>query len=67
MATESMLKFVDRAQAYPAKRTAELRAEDFREIADRYPVPGAEAAGGSLLAMRRALLLGALSASQSYP
>ena len=31
-----MLKFVDRAQAYPGKRDAELRAEDFAEIADRY-------------------------------
>ena len=34
---EAMLKFVDRAQAYPAKRDADLRAEDFAEIADRYP------------------------------
>ena len=31
-----MLKFVDRAQAYPAKREADMRAEDFAEIADRY-------------------------------
>ena len=46
MATESMLKFVDRAQTYPAKRSADLRAEDFREIADRYPVPGAEEQAG---------------------
>ena len=46
MATESMLKFVDRAQTYPVKRSADLRAEDFREIADRYPVPGAEAQAG---------------------
>ncbi|MBX9859548.1 MAG: NAD(P)-dependent oxidoreductase [Sphingomonas sp.] len=37
MASESMLKFVGTAQAYPAKRDPELRAEDFREIADRYP------------------------------
>ncbi|MFS2110369.1 NAD(P)-dependent oxidoreductase [Sphingomonas sp. Sphisp140] len=37
-----MLKFVGTAQAYPSKREAELRAEDFREIADRYAVPGAE-------------------------
>jgi len=36
MASDIMLHFVDRAQAYPAKRPAELRAEDFREIADRY-------------------------------
>ncbi|WP_375394588.1 NAD(P)-dependent oxidoreductase [uncultured Sphingomonas sp.] len=46
MATESMLKFVDRAQNYPVKREADLRAEDFREIADRYPVPGAEEQAG---------------------
>ena len=37
-----MLKFVAVAQVYPAKREAELRAEDFREIADRYAVPTAE-------------------------
>ena len=43
MATvEPMLKFVDRGQAYPAKRAADARAEDFREIADRYAVPNAE-------------------------
>jgi len=41
MADESMLKFVDRGQAFPAKRPAELRAEDFREIADRYAVQAA--------------------------
>jgi len=41
-----MLKFVGRDQAYPAKRPAELRAEDFREIADRYAVPDAEAQAG---------------------
>ncbi|NYT42343.1 NAD(P)-dependent oxidoreductase [Sphingomonas sp. R-74633] len=39
---ETMLKFVGTAQAYPGKREAELRAEDFREIADRYAVPSAE-------------------------
>ncbi|MDH4746818.1 NAD(P)-dependent oxidoreductase [Sphingomonas sp. CBMAI 2297] len=39
---ETMLKFVGTAQAYPGKRGAELRAEDFREIADRYAVPTAE-------------------------
>jgi glutamate synthase (NADPH/NADH) small chain len=38
-----MLKFVGLAQSYPAKRPAELRAEDFREIADRYAVPDAAA------------------------
>jgi glutamate synthase (NADPH/NADH) small chain len=41
-----MLKFVARGQQYPAKREAELRAEDFREIADRYAVPEAEAQAG---------------------
>jgi glutamate synthase (NADPH/NADH) small chain len=41
-----MLKFVARGQEYPAKREAELRAEDFREIADRYAVPDAEAQAG---------------------
>ena len=39
MAQDPMLKFVSEAQAYPAKRDAALRAEDFREIADRYPQP----------------------------
>ncbi len=43
---ENMLKFVGTAQAYPAKRSAELRAEDFREIADRYGVPAAEEQAG---------------------
>jgi glutamate synthase (NADPH/NADH) small chain len=38
----NMLKFVDLAQAYPAKREADARAEDFREIADRYAVQSAE-------------------------
>ncbi|MBN8815823.1 MAG: NAD(P)-dependent oxidoreductase [Sphingomonas sp.] len=37
-----MLKFVQVSQAYPPKREAEARAEDFREIADRYAVPTAE-------------------------
>ncbi|MBB4152296.1 glutamate synthase (NADPH/NADH) small chain [Sphingomonas jinjuensis] len=46
MATESMLKFVGREQAYPAKREAEARAEDFREIAERYAVPTAEDQAG---------------------
>jgi glutamate synthase (NADPH/NADH) small chain len=36
VAENPMLKFVTLAQAYPAKRAPELRAEDFREIADRY-------------------------------
>ena len=43
MADNRMLKFVGLEQAYPAKRPADLRAEDFREIADRYPVPDAAA------------------------
>jgi glutamate synthase (NADPH) small chain len=46
MADDAMLKFVVREQAYPAKREAELRAEDFREIADRYATPDAEAQAG---------------------
>ena len=46
MADDAMLKFVARGQEYPAKREAELRAEDFREIADRYAVPDAEAQAG---------------------
>jgi glutamate synthase (NADPH/NADH) small chain len=37
-----MLKFVERPQVYPDKRSSDLRAEDFREIADRYPTSGAE-------------------------
>ncbi len=41
-----MLKFVDRAQSYPAKRTAEERAEDFREIAEKYAVVAAEDQAG---------------------
>ncbi len=42
MAENPMLKFVDKSQAYPAKRDPAVRAEDFREIADRYAVPSAE-------------------------
>jgi len=42
MADNPMLKFVDRTQAYPTKRGAEARAEDFHEIADRYAVQHAE-------------------------
>lgn len=37
MADTLMLKFVASAQAYPVKRPAALRAEDFQEIANRYP------------------------------
>jgi glutamate synthase (NADPH/NADH) small chain len=45
MAKDPMLKFVDTPQAFPAKRKAELRAEDFAEIADRYaPAKAAEQA-----------------------
>lgn len=46
MADSLLLKFVDRDQAYPAKREPELRAEDFQEIADRYAVPDAEQQAG---------------------
>lgn len=46
MADEKMLQFVKRGQEYPAKRDAELRAEDFREIADRYATPDAEQQAG---------------------
>ena len=46
MANDAMLKFVDRQQAYPAKRPAEARAEDFREIADRYAAPSGEEQAG---------------------
>ena len=46
MANDSMLKFVGLPQAYPAKRDAHDRAEDFREIADRYAVPTAEDQAG---------------------
>ncbi|MES2339402.1 MAG: NAD(P)-dependent oxidoreductase [Pseudomonadota bacterium] len=42
MAGDNLLKFVERDQAYPSKRDAEARAEDFREIADRYAVQAAE-------------------------
>jgi glutamate synthase (NADPH) small chain len=42
MAENPMLKFVDKAQVYPEKREPTLRAEDFREIADKYAVPNAE-------------------------
>lgn len=46
MAKEVMLQFVDRAQAFPPKRDAQIRAEDFREIAERYAVPTAEEQAG---------------------
>ncbi|MBN8809417.1 MAG: NAD(P)-dependent oxidoreductase [Sphingomonas sp.] len=41
-----MLRFVDVTQVYPAKREAAHRAEDFREIADRYAMPAAEEQAG---------------------
>ena len=45
MAKDSMLKFVGTPQAFPEKRKAELRAEDFAEIANRYaPEKAAEQA-----------------------
>ncbi|MCP3730993.1 NAD(P)-dependent oxidoreductase [Sphingomonas sp. MG17] len=46
MAKEVMLQFVDRAQAFPPKRQAPLRAQDFREIAERYAPPAAEEQAG---------------------
>lgn len=46
MADTSLLKFVDREQACPAKREPEIRAEDFREIAERYAAPEAEDQAG---------------------
>jgi glutamate synthase (NADPH/NADH) small chain len=42
MGENPMLKFVVRAQNYPAKRAAAERAQDFSEIADSYAVAGAE-------------------------
>ena len=42
MADSAMLKFVEAAQAYPAKRAAAQRASDFAEIANRYAVASAE-------------------------
>jgi glutamate synthase (NADPH/NADH) small chain len=46
MANDSMLKFVGREQSYPDKRTADERADDFREIAQRYAVEPAEEQAG---------------------
>lgn len=42
MAEQAMLKFVGTGQAYPEKRAADLRAEDFEEIARRYEIAKAE-------------------------
>ncbi len=41
-----MLNFVDRPQSYPAKRASGDRADDFREIAERYAPPAAEDQAG---------------------
>ena len=41
-----MLQFVDVAQAFPPKRDPEMRAQDFREIAERYAPPTAEDQAG---------------------
>ncbi len=46
MAKNPMLKFVERQQHYPEKRGAELRAQDFQEIADRFAASEAEAQAG---------------------
>ncbi|ONF94997.1 NAD(P)-dependent oxidoreductase [Sphingomonas jeddahensis] len=46
MAADTMLRFVVTPQSYPSKREPEARAEDFREIADRYAVPRAEEQAG---------------------
>ncbi len=46
MAETLMLKFVDRAQVYPPKRAAELRAHDFAEIAPDYLIERAEEQSG---------------------
>jgi glutamate synthase (NADPH/NADH) small chain len=43
---DTMLKFTAREQTYPAKRLPAERAEDFREIAERYAVPTAEDQAG---------------------
>ncbi|WP_447764373.1 NAD(P)-dependent oxidoreductase [Sphingopyxis panaciterrae] len=43
MAADRMLQFVERDQSYPDKRSAEERASDFREIAERYAAPDADA------------------------
>ena len=42
MADSKLLKFIDRAQAYPSKRTADERTHDFLEIARPYIVAKAE-------------------------
>ncbi len=42
MADNPMMKFVGTGQSYPDKRSADERARDFQEIADRYATPKAE-------------------------
>ncbi|MDP3784124.1 MAG: NAD(P)-dependent oxidoreductase [Sphingopyxis sp.] len=42
MAADRMLQFVEREQHYPDKRSADDRARDFREIAERYAAPDAD-------------------------
>jgi glutamate synthase (NADPH) small chain len=42
MAADPMLKFVSQEQSYPDKREAAMRAQDFREIADRYAAAEAD-------------------------
>ena len=46
MAESTMLKFVDRAQAYPPKRAATDRADDFREIVAEFIIERAEEQAG---------------------
>jgi len=46
MAATKLLKFVDRTQAYPAKRTADDRAHDFLEISRPYILAKAEEQAG---------------------
>ena len=46
MAHDRMLQFVELDQAYPGKRAPKDRADDFREIADRYAPPAAEDQAG---------------------
>lgn len=43
MAADRMLQFVGREQSYPDKRSPEERARDFKEIAERYAAPDADA------------------------
>lgn len=46
MAESTTLQFVDRTQHYPDRRAPELRAQDFREIADKYAPSAAAAQAG---------------------